>query len=83
MSSHFSVGASFFLLLVIAEPFWGLTGPRWEMQKGHRIDRHRKLGPGVLGAQVETHNPHCFFSVSLFFKALLLYSSLKPCFTIL
>jgi hypothetical protein len=25
----------------------------------------------------------CFFSLSLFFKTLLLYSSLKPCFTIL
>jgi hypothetical protein len=50
-----------------------------------------KLGPSVLGARMEMHNGLvtsflyysllflCFFS-SLFFQALLLYFSLKPCF---
>jgi hypothetical protein len=36
------------------------------------------VGSVVLGARVEMHNSHCFFSLSLFFKALLLYNSLKP-----
>jgi hypothetical protein len=51
-----------------------LTGLNWgwlEIQKRGRIDR-QKVGLGVLGAQVEIPNPHCFFSLSLFFKALLL-----------
>jgi hypothetical protein len=30
------------------------------------------MGSGVLGTWVETHNPHCLFSLSLFFQALLL-----------
>jgi hypothetical protein len=50
-----------------------------------------KLGPEVLGTQMETHNSViasflyysllslCFF-FSLLFKASLLYNSLKPCF---
>jgi hypothetical protein len=42
----------------------------WRFYKRHRIDR--KVGSGVLGTWVEMHNPHCFFSLSLFFKALLL-----------
>jgi hypothetical protein len=41
-----------------------------------------KLGPGVLGAQMEMHNSldASFLYYSLFFKSLLLYNSLKPCF---
>jgi hypothetical protein len=73
-----------------------LTGPKWvateDSERTQDTQTDRKLGPGVLGAQVETHNSliasflyyslHllCLFSLSLFFKALLLYSSLKPCF---
>jgi hypothetical protein len=45
----------------------------------------RKSGPGVLGTRMEMHNNliasslySAFFSLSLFFKALLLYKSLKP-----
>jgi hypothetical protein len=65
------VGASFLssssLLLNLTGANWGLL----EIQKRNRIDR-QKVGSGVLGAWVETHNPHCFFSLTLFFKALLL-----------
>jgi hypothetical protein len=42
-----------------------------EIQKRRRIDRQTE-GSGVLGAQVERPNTLCFFSLSLFFKALLL-----------
>jgi hypothetical protein len=83
--------ASFFSLLLLPN----LTGANWvatgdaERTKDRQTDR--KLGPDVLGTQVEMHNPSGFFSLlfssftllfslSLFFKALLFYSSLKPCF---
>jgi hypothetical protein len=48
-----------------------LTGANWgqlEIQKRHRVDR-KKEGSGVLVTPVEMHNSHCFFSLSLFFKA--------------
>jgi hypothetical protein len=44
----------------------GLNSGQMEVQKRHRIDR-QKVGAGVLGALVETPNPHCFFSLSFFF----------------
>jgi hypothetical protein len=65
--SHSLVGVSFLSLLVITEPNWG----QLEIQKRHRIDR-QKVRSGVLSTWVETPNPLCFFSLSLFFKALLL-----------
>jgi hypothetical protein len=47
-----------------------LTGPNWvatgDAEKTQNRQKDRKLGPGVLGAQVETHNTHCIFSVILF-----------------
>jgi hypothetical protein len=73
------VGASFLSLLVITEPNWGLTGGDWRCRKKKGQTDRQKVGSGVLGAWMETHNSHCFFSLSLFFKALLLYSSLKSC----
>jgi hypothetical protein len=56
---------------------WLLSNPtmlNWgqlEIQKKYRIDR-QKVGSGLLSTQVEMSNPHCFFALSLFFKALLL-----------
>jgi hypothetical protein len=73
--SRLFVGASFippFLLL-------NLTGASWrllEIQKRHRTDR--KWGQ-VCWALTWRH-PTLIASLSLFFKALLLCSSLKPCF---
>jgi hypothetical protein len=84
-------GASFVSLLVITE----LTVPNWaamgDSEKTQDTQIDRKLGPDVLRAWVETHtlfasflyyslNLLCFLTLSLFFKALLLYNSLKPCF---
>jgi hypothetical protein len=72
-----------------------LTGPNWgwlEMQKGHRINRQTESWGQVcwvLGWRCTTliasffyYSLHllCFLSLSLFFKTLLLYSSLKLCF---
>jgi hypothetical protein len=50
----------------------GLNQGQLEIQKRYKIDR-QKVGPGVLGAQMETPNPHCLFPQSLFFKALLAF----------
>jgi hypothetical protein len=85
--------ASFFLLLLLLDlsgPNWVVMGDA-ERTKDRQTDR-QKVGPGVLGTWVETLNSliasflyyslHllCCFSLSLFFKALLLYNSSKPCF---
>jgi hypothetical protein len=63
-------GASFLPLLVITKPNWEVTGDA-ERTQDRQTDR--KLGPGLLSAQVETHNPHCFFSL-LFSSSTLLLS---------
>jgi hypothetical protein len=56
-----------------------------ERTKDRQTDR--KLGPGVLGAWVEMHNPHCFFiSINLFIYSvsfLYLYSLRPYSFTVL
>jgi hypothetical protein len=72
-----------------------LTGTNWwqlEMEKRHRIDRQTESWGQVccllrwrhttLIACFLYHSLHllCFLSLSLFFKGLLLFSSLKPCF---
>jgi hypothetical protein len=36
-----------------------------DAEKTKDIQTDRKLGPGVLDAWVETHSPHCFFSLLL------------------
>jgi hypothetical protein len=54
--------------------------PNWGRQEISRKDNRQEVGSGVLGAQVEMPNAYCFFSLSLFFKALLLAVFLKPCF---
>jgi hypothetical protein len=83
------MGEASFLSPVSTESNWAVTGDAERIQ-----DRQtdRKLGPGVLGAWMETHNSliasflyyslHLlfFFSLSFFFKAVLFYNSLKPCF---
>jgi hypothetical protein len=59
-----------------------LTGPNWvavgDAEKMQDRQTDRKLGSGVLSAQVEMHKPHCFFSLlfSSFYSAsfLCLYS---------
>jgi hypothetical protein len=62
--------------LLFYQPSWG----RLEMQKGQTIDDMQKVGAKCAGhSDGDAHQLHCFFS-SLFFKALLLYNSLKPCF---
>jgi hypothetical protein len=69
------VGTVFSLPLLLEQAFSlapGLTGGDWRFRKDIRQTHRQKVGSGVLGARVETPNPHCFFSVSLFFKALLL-----------
>jgi hypothetical protein len=81
VNKPFLEGALFFALSLVGTSFlscsWlllnlsGLNWRRLEIQKRHRIDR-QKVQSGVLGAWVEIPNPHCFFSLSLFFKALLL-----------
>jgi hypothetical protein len=77
-------GANFLWILVTTEPNWAVTGD------AERTQDRQTVGLGVLGAPVEMYNPHCFFILFIysaaflyFFKALFLYSSLKPCFTIL
>jgi hypothetical protein len=62
-------GAVFLLPPLLLLNLTGFNWRRLEIQR--RIDR-QKAGSGVLGAWVEMYNPHCFFSLSLFFKALLL-----------
>jgi hypothetical protein len=63
------------LLLNLIGANWG----RVEIQKRHMIDWQTESGIRCVRAQVETRNLHCFFSLSIFFKALFLYNSLKPC----
>jgi hypothetical protein len=71
--------------MYLTRPNWGW----WETQKGHMIN---KVGARCVGCSGEdAQQPYCFLSLLisslysasfpyLFFKALLLYSSLKPCF---
>jgi hypothetical protein len=93
-SCQLIIGVSFFSLLFLLN-LTGPNWRQWEMQKGQTIDKqtYRKLGLCVH-LEGDAQQPHCsfplitllllrFFSLlfsSLFFKALLLYNSLKPCF---
>jgi hypothetical protein len=86
---HRMIGASFFSLLLLPNK----TGANWAMMGDAEMtqdSRQTESGIRCVGHWGgDTQLPHCFFSLlfssftlllSLFFKALLLYSSLKSCF---
>jgi hypothetical protein len=59
-----------------------LTGATWwrlEMQKGHRIDRQTESGIKCVGHSGGDTQP-LLLLFSIFFNALHLYGSIKPCF---
>jgi hypothetical protein len=47
-------------LLNLAGANWAVTG---DAERTKDKEKDRKLGTGVLGAQVETHNHHFIFSL--------------------
>jgi hypothetical protein len=73
-SEHFSCS---WLLLNLTGANWAAMG---DAERTQNRQTDRKIGARCSGcSDGDTQQPHCF-SLSLFFKALLLYSSLKPCF---
>jgi hypothetical protein len=71
--------------LVITEPNWAAMGDAERTQDRQRVGARcvGHLGGAAQPSLLYSLHLLCFFSLSLLFKALLLYNSLKPCFPIL